>query len=509
MVWDRVGSIKEPTDDAFLGGLALALASAAVVDGGDVTPSNTLELLKNPGFEVDATGWGVNSNATIARVTTEHKAGVGAGRMRSVAAGNMSISQDFPGGPLTTIPVTSGATYNVVGWLKAATVGRTCQVQVQWFDNAGASIRIDTVGSVPDVTTGWTQLSGTVTAPAGALTAQFYVFVLATGAANEDHFFDEMSLTENGVLVAGGVSIFDGIPTLIPATRVGVQAADATNPRLDLVVSSKTSVVSIVAGTPSTVPVLPALPANSVMLGQISVPATDVTIDSTQLTDLRTIVSLDACLNLIRSVQMLETVAGTIAVSSVGPIAAPAQTNAAAATDGATNEAPFVKLNTAASIGSVSKLLTGFTVLNSGWLPVFRALIRTGNSVANVRLWAGIFSGDPGSGAAASLIGLRFDTSVGESQWSANTGNSSVYSLAGTGVNVTADTTYEIVILTLGVRGSLPTGAAFFINGVLVAILTTNLPALGRTLGAGMTVAALAASARSLLINSLTLATPR
>lgn len=80
--------------------------------------------------------------------------------------------------------------------------------------------------------------------------------------------------------------------------NVAIAAADATNPRKDLIVakvqdaaySGASNVASIVAvtGTPAASPAEPAAPANSWVLAMVDVPALDTAITNSQITDRRT-----------------------------------------------------------------------------------------------------------------------------------------------------------------------------------------------------------------------------
>ena len=83
-----------------------------------------------------------------------------------------------------------------------------------------------------------------------------------------------------------------------------ITAADATNERLDLVVlevddddfdssGQQRGRIHVVAGTPAATPSLPAVPNNAIPLAQVSVPATDTSIEDAQITDLRQPYSTD------------------------------------------------------------------------------------------------------------------------------------------------------------------------------------------------------------------------
>lgn len=85
------------------------------------------------------------------------------------------------------------------------------------------------------------------------------------------------------------------------ATVVTITTANPTNPRIDLVCatvqdayytgSSNNVIFQVIAGTPASSPVAPALPANSIALATVDVAAGALSITSGNITDLRTLVT--------------------------------------------------------------------------------------------------------------------------------------------------------------------------------------------------------------------------
>lgn len=137
----------------------------------------------------------------------------------------------------------------------------------------------------------------------------------------------------------------------------------------------------------------------------------------------------------------------------------------------------WIVVTTAASTGAVA----GFTPTDTlqgfyrDWYPDFWMRMRTAASVANCRIWAGLFASDP-SGSADPAIhgaGFRRDTGAGDTNWQAwsNDGTSGG-TLTDTGVAGAASTAYRFRIV-FGLNK-----IDFFLNGKLVASHTTNLPAL-------------------------------
>lgn len=87
-------------------------------------------------------------------------------------------------------------------------------------------------------------------------------------------------------VASGTVSVL-GVQAAVTAGNVTITTAHATNPRFDLVVVSSAGVKSVTAGTAGASPVFPAIPASSVVLAAVYVPANDTAIGSTQIVDKR------------------------------------------------------------------------------------------------------------------------------------------------------------------------------------------------------------------------------
>jgi len=92
------------------------------------------------------------------------------------------------------------------------------------------------------------------------------------------------------VAVATGTVAVAGAIATLGAGNVTIDAADATNPRVDLIWSDETGTRGITVGTAAANPKAPALPASKVLLAMVYVPANDTDIDADQITDKRVIV---------------------------------------------------------------------------------------------------------------------------------------------------------------------------------------------------------------------------
>ena len=76
----------------------------------------------------------------------------------------------------------------------------------------------------------------------------------------------------------------------VPSGNVTITAAHSTLPRIDLIVVDNVGNKSAVAGTAAAEPACPNIPANSIVLAMVYVPAADTTIAANQITDKRILV---------------------------------------------------------------------------------------------------------------------------------------------------------------------------------------------------------------------------
>lgn len=120
-----------------------------------------------------------------------------------------------------------------------------------------------------------------------AIVAGFAGTCVVSGCAVTAQGVPDMTLA-----VAAGVVAVAGVEATVASGNVTITAADATNPRIDIVVASNAGVKSVTAGTAAASPVAPAIPANSVILAMVYVPANDTAIGSTQIVDKRVLRSM-------------------------------------------------------------------------------------------------------------------------------------------------------------------------------------------------------------------------
>lgn len=89
------------------------------------------------------------------------------------------------------------------------------------------------------------------------------------------------------VAIAKGSVLTNGILKAIAAGNATIGAADATNPRIDLVVINSSGTIATRAGTAAANPKPAALTANDVLVAIVWIPANDTAINSNQIIDAR------------------------------------------------------------------------------------------------------------------------------------------------------------------------------------------------------------------------------
>lgn len=113
-------------------------------------------------------------------------------------------------------------------------------------------------------------------------------------AADNDFVQSGCAVTAQGspdmtVAVASGVVFSNGARFAVTGANATIGTADATNPRFDLIVITSAGAIAVRAGTAAAAPKPPAKTANDVVLAVVYVPATDTTISTNQIVDLRII----------------------------------------------------------------------------------------------------------------------------------------------------------------------------------------------------------------------------
>lgn len=119
---------------------------------------------------------------------------------------------------------------------------------------------------------------------------QEYLEVLVAGISGVDCVLSGLAVTGGADMtpaVAKGAVLSNGVMYAVAAADVTIGTADATNPRIDLIVVNSSGALAVRAGTASSTPKPPARTANDVVIAAVYVPANDTAIATTQITDVR------------------------------------------------------------------------------------------------------------------------------------------------------------------------------------------------------------------------------
>ncbi len=162
------------------------------------------QLVGNPDFEVNVTGWQADTNAAISRETTAPLFGTGSLRIVSTAAATT-------GARLTTaVPVTAGRTYGMSAWLSSP-AGGTQRIGVDWLNGANAVLS--------------TSLSAQTNIPAGVAVRRSFTAVAPVGA-----------VTARPRFLMNGVAL--GVVLLADRVRFGSMKGGDTEPPLPVTLAS-------------------------------------------------------------------------------------------------------------------------------------------------------------------------------------------------------------------------------------------------------------------------------
>lgn len=152
-------------------------------------------------IESDTTGLNAGTGTSIARVTTQALDGIASLSLTATSAGTISastgnLSASSPANYFTNLGANApGQNFTALASVKAATAGRTCNVQIKFWDVNGNSLGTTSSANFTDSTTAWVQGSVTAVAPANATQASVIIQVVGT-SLSEVHYVDCLSISQ-------------------------------------------------------------------------------------------------------------------------------------------------------------------------------------------------------------------------------------------------------------------------------------------------------------------------
>lgn len=139
--------------------------------------------------------------------------------------------------------------------------------------------------------------------------------VLVAGLSGVDCVLSGLAVTGGADMtpaVAKGAVLSNRIMYAVAAADVTITTADATNPRIDLIVVNSSGALAVRDGTPAAAPKPPARTANDVVIAQVYVPANDTAIATTQIIDRRVTPALPLCIYRTTTAEVTNTTSAAI-----------------------------------------------------------------------------------------------------------------------------------------------------------------------------------------------------
>ena len=166
-----------------------------------------VNLLTNPSFQTNTTGWSGVGSATIARSTSDSVFGSSCLAVTKAAASNSGVSL------ASRVAVTQNLSYAVSAYVKipSSSEDGSLQIKVEWFTAvAGGSSISSTTSSLVAVTSGsdWVRIAKIATAPATAAGAMISVIQPTAGTASKIFLVDAALLEQ-----ASAVNLYIDEPT--------------------------------------------------------------------------------------------------------------------------------------------------------------------------------------------------------------------------------------------------------------------------------------------------------
>jgi len=143
--------------------------------------------------------------------------------------------------------------------------------------------------------------------------------ILVAGISGSDCVLSGLAVTGGADMtpaVAKGAVLSNGVLFAVAAADVTIGTADATNPRIDLIVVNGSGALAVRAGTAAAAPKPPARTANDVVIASVYVPANDTAIATSQIFDRRVMRGGSAVTN-IYSTTTAETTNNTAAAIDI------------------------------------------------------------------------------------------------------------------------------------------------------------------------------------------------
>lgn len=193
---------------------------AASITASQLTAVEGTQILTNPGFETNTTGWVAGPNATIARDTGKKRTGTAS--LKILAISSDGAGNTFAGTPIGTAgyPVEAGATYVVRAFFSASTSlsCRTVVVQILFYNAAGTFLNQSPSIGLTDSAAVWLGQVAIAVAPATAAFAAVRMVIPSVNGSGDDHYVDDVFFSKTSNITGGFQTASAGIRTVIDSS---------------------------------------------------------------------------------------------------------------------------------------------------------------------------------------------------------------------------------------------------------------------------------------------------
>jgi hypothetical protein len=145
-------------------------------------------LITNPNFQTNTTGWVAGSNATISRSTEVLYLSTSTLKVSSITG-----NADYWANTTSYSPITAGQTYTASIHVRSETFTTKVRVRIDWYNSGNNLISVTESGDFP-INTSWSRASVTGVAPANAVGAILTLRNYSAGAGSEGVFYDNALL---------------------------------------------------------------------------------------------------------------------------------------------------------------------------------------------------------------------------------------------------------------------------------------------------------------------------
>ena len=217
------------------GAYTLALADR----DGIVNLTGGTNLVTNPSFEVDTSGWFGNAGATIARTTADKYSGTASCLVTQVAT-------SYSGIMLTgSMPVTAGTTNTISAYIRGVTTSQPLMLNVHQLDSGGAIAAQSNSGNLTvTASQGWSRYSATFSAVASAVSVRPMVMTPGLATAGHQFYVDDWLFEQSSTLNP----YFDNTYACVVTVPTNASAAFPVGTRTQLV-NTSSGTVSVVGAS--------------------------------------------------------------------------------------------------------------------------------------------------------------------------------------------------------------------------------------------------------------------